>query len=269
MRIPRFFLASTELPPTGRELTIAHRAHVDQIRNVLRLKKGARIDVLDMHCRIYQCEIDELTPNVVRSKIISSATAEGDPPVDLTVGLALIKGDRFEMALQKLTEIGVRKVVPVETRHCVVRGDDTTGDAKRNGGVSKRLLRWEAIAREAAEQCERASIPQIVKPVKLSKFLFAFTTGGNLDIAFICAERTEARQLHDRLHSLPVTDKKSKTSSRMQIGLLIGPEGGFTEEEVVSAQNQGWEPVSLGPRILRAETAAIISAAQIICTFES
>lgn len=269
MRVPRFFLASSELPPTGSELTIAHRAHVDQIRNVLRLKKGSRIDVLDMHSKVYHCEIDELTPNVVRTKVISSATAQGDPPVDLIVGMAMIKGDRFETAVQKLTEIGVRRVVPVETKHCVVRADDTTGDAKRDAGDSKKLQRWQAIAREAAEQCERASIPEINSPVKLAQFLSAFTTGGTLDIAFICAERRKAQQLHHRLLNEQVADKKSKTSKRMQIGLLIGPEGGFTDDEVVSAENLGWQPVSLGPRILRAETAAIISAAEIICTFES
>lgn len=278
MRIPRFFLFQSDLdrlgsPPENATIEIKERAHVDQIRNVLRLRAGAQIDVLDMQANIYRCEIAELSPNMVRTKVIASATAAGDPPVDLTVALSLIKGDRFETALQKLTEVGVRTVVPVISERTVVRGDDTTGDAKRAGPASKKLQRWQAIAREAAEQSERASIPQILPPVKLQAFLSDFTTGGKLDIAFICAERLQAQLLRDRLHNPAAADKNSKTSDqmqkRMQIGLLIGPEGGWTDQEVVSAEERGWQPVSLGRRILRAETAAIISAAQIICTFES
>lgn len=275
MRIPRFFLSESDQAANdaGDQLTIRDRAQRDQIRNVLRLREGARIDVLDMQGYIHQCEISELSPDMVRTKIIGSATAAGDPPIDLIVGLSLIKGDRFETALQKLTEIGVHSVVPVEARRSVVRIDDTTGDAKHGGRSEKKLQRWQAIMQEAAEQCERASIPRIAAPVKVENFLTDFTTGGNLDIAFICTERIEAQLLHNRMHSLLLADKNSTTSDRMpdrmQIGLLIGPEGGWTEAEVVSAQNRGWEPVSLGRRILRAETAAIISAAQIICAFES
>lgn len=278
MRIPRFFLFPGDLERAGTlrdhsPLEIGERSQVDQIRNVLRLRTGAQIDVLDMQANIYRCEIVELSPNMVRTRVVEIATAEGDPPVDLIVGMSMIKGDRFETALQKLTEIGVRCVVPLITERTVVRGDDTTGDAKRDGAASKKLQRWQAIAREAAEQSERASIPQILPSVKLSTFLSDFTTGGKLDIAFICAERLQAGLLRDKLHSPAVADKNSKTSDqmqkRMQIGLLIGPEGGWSEQEVVSAEERGWQPVSLGRRILRAETAAIISAAQIICTFES
>lgn len=278
MRIPRFFLFPSDLDRIGSldenpTIEIRERTQVEQIRNVLRLRAGAQIDVLDMQANIYRCEIAELSPNMVRTKVVGSTTAEGDPPIDLTVAMALIKGDRFETALQKLTEVGVQTVVPLITERTVVRADDTTGDDKRGATSSKKLRRWQAIARESAEQSERASIPQILPPVKLQTFLSDFTTGGKLDIAFICAERLQTQLLRDRLHNLAVADKNSKTSDqmqkRMQIGLLIGPEGGWTEQEVVSAKERDWQPVSLGRRILRAETAAIISAAQIICTFES
>lgn len=265
MQIPRFFLTQPALDfEPGDTAQITDSGLVNQIRNVLRMQVSDPLILLDGKGALYECTISSMPPREVHCKIDAKSIAGGDPPVDVRIALALIKGERFEWALQKLCEVGVRSIVPIITARTVVK-IDTTGDAK---GAHAKLARWQTILREAAEQCERATIPQIELPRKLNDFIDASMGGGTPGSTFICAERISTTPLRDILidHACKRTDLSATTGGAFT--LLVGPEGGFTEDEISLAVNAGAKPVSLGPRILRAETAAVYAVAQIVWCLE-
>jgi 16S rRNA (uracil1498-N3)-methyltransferase len=266
MQIPRFFLTQSALDSEpGATVSITDAAIVNQIRNVLRMKVGNQIVLLDGKGSLYECTISAMPPRQIECTIENKAKAPGEPPVDVTIGLALIKGERFEWALQKLCEVGVRTVVPIITARTVVKVD-TVRDAK---GADAKVTRWQAILREAAEQCERATIPHIALPKKLNEFIDDSTRGGISTSTFICTERLPVASLKDIFFDHARARNDRHATAQGAINLVVGPEGGFTEEEIAYARNAGAMPVSLGPRILRAETAAIYAVAQVIWCLEN
>lgn len=263
MQIPRFFLTELSLDyESGKQLTIADPAIVAQVRNVLRMRPDDTIILLDGRGNLYQCRLDSISKADLKCTVISRDTAGGDKQFSVRAGVALIKGDRFEWALQKMTELGVDSVVPLITERTVVK---PPADAK---GVNTKLARWQSIVKEAAEQSERATIPHIVAAKKLNDFIDDATAGGAEQLVFICAERSSGAPLRDIFldHACKRTDllaTKGKT-----INLIVGPEGGFSPVELEYAQKRGAVPVSLGQRILRAETAAVYAVAQVIWCLE-
>jgi 16S rRNA (uracil1498-N3)-methyltransferase len=285
MHIPRFFLTDEQLqsPPQARAsagkldaddgaeggfhfspgdyVTVNEPAVVNQVRNVLRMRPGDRLAILDGHGGIFNCELKEIGNKSFQCRILQKEYAAQDESGAVTIGLPLIKGERFEWALQKLTELGVAGVVPLITDRAVVKAP---GDAK---GTANKLARWQAIVKEAAEQCERATIPRVVSPISIDKFIAGGISGAPSDITFICTERLNQPLLRDVLLQMR-QDRLNKGTKYTTILVLVGPEGGLTEREISLAQDQGWKPVSLGPRILRSETAAIYSVAQIIWALE-
>jgi 16S rRNA (uracil1498-N3)-methyltransferase len=189
---------------------------------------------------------------------ISASVVAGHYKVN--VALALIKQDRFEWCLEKLTEIGVNEITPVQTRHCVARLSAADQGDER---IAAKLARWQAITKEAAEQSERATIPPVVKPQKLDDYLQRSTSGGTDLWRFICAERSDAAPLVKALTGKISSGDLSGGDRDKTICLLIGPEGGFAPEEISAAISQGCLPVTLGSRILRSETAAIVAMSQV------
>lgn len=264
MQIPRFFLTDVTLDfEPGRSVLIAEPGTVNQIRNVLRMRPGQQIVLLDGQGRLCQCTLVSVDQRSIECTVESVGTAGGDPDVHVTIGMALIKGERFEWALQKLAEIGVASIVPIITTRTVVRLD--LGDAK---GAQSKLSRWQAILKEAAEQCERGTIPHIVPPKKLTEFIEGSAAGGTESLTFICVERLQVASLKDIFLEYACGRKDLSATKDQTITLVVGPEGGFTDDEIEYAQSRGAKPVSLGPRILRAETAAIYAAAQVIWCLE-
>ncbi|HEY9869354.1 MAG TPA: RsmE family RNA methyltransferase [Candidatus Obscuribacterales bacterium] len=250
----RFFLPREAIDTEAATVSLTDAALVNQLRAVLRLKAGEEILVLDGQGNLYRCLLRTLTKSVGQAEIIAVEKACGDPCVDVTVALPLLKGDRFDWAIQKLTELGAARVVPVISDRTVV---------KKTSAI--KLARWQAIAREAAEQCERATIPQVVVPSALSELV----TGSGAsqtppaDISFICAERRGAPLLKTMLHNYRIEFGRPQ-----RVRVLVGPEGGFSDREVESASAAGFVPVSLGERILRSETAALLALAVIVCALE-
>lgn len=229
---------------------------VSQIRNVLRLKRGDQIIILDGEGGMFRCLLEKPTATHVEARIIDAHPAIGDPCVAVTVALPPLKGGRFEWALQKLTELGVYRVVPIATSRSVVkpRSESKAADTSK-------LTRWQAIMREAAEQCERASIPEMRPPMSLSTFLNSelWAPESGQHAAIVCAERSEAPLFRNVLAQLCQAEPPTKS-----ISVVIGPEGGLTKDELERASATGGEVVSLGRRILRSETAAIYALVQII-----
>lgn len=212
-----------------------------QLRHVLRLRPGARIVVLDDRGWEYEVELLTVEHKAARGTICERRPAGGEPAVQVTLAQALLKKDNFEWVLQKGTEIGVTRFVPLITARTVAAGDEGISPAKRE--------RWARIVREAAEQSRRGALPVIEAPSTLSAALNSLSA----DLMLIAWEEERATSLRDTLAPLREVDAP-------QVTIFVGPEGGFTAEEVAQAQACGAVAVSLGARILRAETAATAAA---------
>ncbi len=254
MAQPRFFQPPEAIDTEAGLVLITEARIVSQIRHVLRLKVGDGILVLDGLGNLYRCALRSLGPTAIRAEVLDCERARGEAAVRVTIGLPLLKGDRFDWAIQKLTELGVAQLVPLTCERTVVKGPSET-----------KLPRWQLIAREAAEQCERSTIPHIVSPTRLEDLVTGpdTITGGGIDLSLICTERRKAPLLQSLLH-----DQRKDNKHPNHILALIGPEGGFSDREVAMAQAAGMTPVSLGPRILRAETAAIYSLSLVIAELD-
>lgn len=215
-----------------------------QIRRVLRLRAGDRVLALDGEGWQYEVVLEEVTNARVTGLISSKEEAVGEPSVKLTLFQSLLKREKFEWVLQKGTEIGVDTFAPVITRRSLVRETD---DVK-----PEKLDRWQRIIKEAAEQSGRGLLPRLLSPVP---FEFAAAEAPAFDLALIAwtgGLRTTVRE------ALAGCDGAA------EVALYIGPEGGFDPDEVQEVTGYGAVPITLGPRILRTETAAVVGAALVL-----
>jgi 16S rRNA (uracil1498-N3)-methyltransferase len=214
-----------------------------QISNVLRLKTGGIVTILDDrgHCR--EVELSEIDPRQVIGRPGNIQPASGEPSIELTLCPALTQREKFEWILQKGCELGVHQFIPLITSRTLVQ---------ESRGWEEKMTRWQKILQEAAEQCGRGLIPRIMPPVKFENSLHLIR-----DLrGYILYEKEQDISFTYSMFSLFAAKEK-------QLALLIGPEGGFSEEEAALAKQSGLIPVSLGKRILRMETAAV--AACTIC----
>jgi len=212
------------------------------LREVLRLKIGDRVQVFDGMGREYSAVIEKALRDFAVLEIAEEIEpASPESPLELTLALALLKGDKFDLVVQKATELGVKSLLPVITRFADVRIRD-------DSDASKRVARWQRIALEAAKQCGRAAVPLINPPMESETVIADGLNNDGLRVMF--AERGGAL-----LSQLP-----TKISSQ-SVTALVGSEGGWADEEIEHARNSGWHLVTLRGRILRAETAAITAVA--------
>jgi 16S rRNA (uracil1498-N3)-methyltransferase len=228
----RFFVPASSIRD-GRARLPADEAH--HLRHVLRIGPGARIDVFDGTGACY-AGIVETRGSEVWVAGLTAAPARPEPPLEVTLGLALIRLERFEWAIEKATELGVRAIVPIRAERSEVRLTDTRVPVRRE--------RWLRIVRGAAKQSRRARVPEVEPPCALAELLARTRAGG---IGLLLAEAGgEAWRPPGRLGSIVVA---------------VGPEGGWTAGELAAAAAAGWLTVGLGPRVLRAETAAVAALA--------
>jgi 16S rRNA (uracil1498-N3)-methyltransferase len=253
MRIPRFFVAPESIDLLNQQANLSDLALINQISNVLRLREDDLVDLLDNQGQIYRCRLKtkpagkKNAENSWLATIESSAKATGEPPCPLEIALPMLRPNRYEWALEKLTELGATSIVPLLVQHSVAR------DGK--------LSRWQNIVKEAAEQCERAFVPDIWAPIPIEAYLKRLVTDEPDSTIFICAERAKAM-------TLPVVLCNQSVLPPHKISVIVGAEGGFTEEELKMAEDLGVVPVTLGSRILRAETAAIYALSLIASCLE-
>ena len=223
----------------GESVTLAAE-EAQHMRGVLRLKPNDEVFVFDGEGREYLCRIESLRRDEAALIILKEVEAASpESSLRLTLALALLKGEKFDLSVQKATELGVTKIVPVMTKLSDIRLRDER-DAE------KRTSRWRRIALEAAKQSGRARLPTIEEPLAFDSFLENASQGED-EWRLLFAER--------RGESL----RQSFEQARMpqSITALIGPEGGWTDEELDLARTTNWKIITLGGRILRAETAAI------------
>ena len=207
------------------------------LREVLRLKTGDAVRVFDGVGNEYNAiVVKAMRDSAVLEIGEKTEPVSGESPIHLTLALALLKGDKFDLVVQKATELGVSELVPVMTKFADIRLHDPSDAAKR-------VTRWQRISLEAAKQSGRAAVPHIESPIAFAELMEKERNDG-LRVMF--AERDG-----QPMTLLPT----SITTPRVCV--LVGSEGGWSPEEIGSAKEHGWRIVTLGGRIMRAETAAI------------
>jgi 16S rRNA (uracil1498-N3)-methyltransferase len=213
------------------------------LRNVLRLKAGDAVEVFDGEGSAYAGVVDGFgdQARIASLKRLESSTDSGRTMILVQ---ALLKSDKFDWVLQKATELGVRQIMPVETRFCNV--------TLKENKVRSRLERWNRITLEASKQCGRATVPQVHDPLPFTELVQHFVTCSSAK--FLFCEKA----------SLPWDATIQVQDDAV---LCIGPEGGWDPSEVRDAARAGFRAFNLGPRILRAETAAI--AALVLVQFQT
>jgi len=207
------------------------------LRDSLRLHPGDSLTLNDGCGTRYRVEVTHVTPQAIDSRIIEQHSEPARRTSPIVLGQALIKGDKMDWVIQKATELGVDTIVPIQSTHSVIK--------PRPERLEHQRSRWERIARDAAQQSERWTIPAIASPVELAEICRQYASA---PVKGLLAERSNGPSLA----TMPLPQ-----DHRHPIVLLVGPEGGWTADEQRLAQEQGFLLLTLGPRILRAETAAI------------
>jgi 16S rRNA (uracil1498-N3)-methyltransferase len=236
LEMPLVVSAEIELPPE-----VAH-----QVRDVLRLVPGATIDLLDGKGLEYPAKVLEVGRKSVRVWVGESRRGRAEPTMRLVLCLGMLKAAKFEWVLQKGTELGVAAFVPLLCERAVA-ATEAMGEAKRH--------RWQRILVEAVEQCGGARVPELSQPRPVMHTLASLPPGA---VALIPWEEEMTAPLRATLETTVAAAGAIEHVS--EVRLFIGPEGGFSAGEVALARRHGALPVTLGPRILRAETAALVAA---------
>lgn len=237
----RFFIAPDAL--SGESATISGTdAH--HLRTVLRLEQGAEL-ILVAEGKEYLAQVRAFEAEDVLCTIIEERESTAEPPLEVILLQGLPKGDKVDLIVQKAVEIGVAKIVLLEGERSVAKLAGTRGE--------KKLARWQRIAYEAAKQSQRSVVPEIEGVFPLISWLKKEQF--DEDTLFLVPwEEEEKRGIGEVLAA----------SSARRVVILIGPEGGLTKAEVEAAKEEGAVPVTLGPRILRTETAAVVAAALVL-----
>jgi len=220
-------------------------AETRHLARVLRLGRGAVVEAVDGTGRAFAVRIDTLTAGRASGTILGALAPVGESPCVLTLGQALLKGGRMDWLIQKATELGVARIVALQTTRVVARPAGERAGARR--------ARWERVAREAVKQCGRAVAPVVEGPRSLGHLL---TEVDQHDGTWLFCEGPAG---------VPLARVAREAGGLRRLLLLVGPEGGFSNEEVRQGQAVGARLVSLGPRILRAESAGL--AALALCQY--
>lgn len=227
----RFFAPPSAFNFTQRTITLT-ADEARHLREVLRLKPGDEVSVFDGAGKEFRARVAQASREFAELDLDEEIQpARPESPLQITLAVALLKGEKFDLVVQKATELGVTKIVPLMTRYADIKLRD-------EADASKRVARWQRIALEAAKQCGRAVVPEVSLPVTLAPLLDG--------------------------SCLLFSEKGGQGLTRMetdQVTAIIGSEGGWSDEELDQARAAGAQIITLGGRILRAETAAITAAA--------
>jgi 16S rRNA (uracil1498-N3)-methyltransferase len=238
----RFHAPQVAFAADGKTVTLS----VDEARHardVLRLDRGDEVFVFDGEGGEYRCAIAETGSSAMTLTVLEQTQpAKPESPLDLTLAVALLKGEKFDLVVQKATELGVTKLVPLITARGEVR-------IREPRDAVRKAERWQRIALEASKQCGRARLMQVDAPTEFDQFCSPAISDTQLQLMF--TERDGAT-LAAAIETRPDLRK---------LMAMTGSEGGWTGEELARARSNNWQLVTLGGRTLRAETAAIAVAA--------
>jgi 16S rRNA (uracil1498-N3)-methyltransferase len=232
----RRFFAPPSAFNFGKRTVMLTADEARHLREVLRLKPGDEVSVFDGEGKEFRARVAQARREFAELELQDEiATARPESPLQITLAVALLKGEKFDLVVQKATELGVVKIVPLITRYADIKLRD-------EGDASKRVTRWQRIALEAAKQCGRGLVPQVSDAKPLGSVL-------NSVVKSPCLLFSEKGG-----EGLPQIETD-------EVSAIIGSEGGWSDEELEQARAAGAQLVTLGGRIMRAETAAITAAA--------
>ncbi len=220
----------------------------NHIKNVLRMEIGDSLLVSE-NGKSNLCEIVAFEDDKVTVLITEEDYNNTELPVKIYLFQGLPKADKMELIIQKTVELGVAGIIPVEMSRCVVKLDEKKKNSKQS--------RWQAIAESAAKQSKRNSVPEVLEVMSYAN---ALKKAAELDLLLVPYENKDGMK--------PTKRALEKVNNCKSVGILIGPEGGFEESEIIKACDAGGEVISLGERILRTETAAITAVGMCMLNIE-
>lgn len=221
-------------------IEIIDKNDINHLKNSFRVKLGERIRVVDGDFE-YICEIILLEKKRIVLNILEKRKDSFSNSIKIDAAISILKNDKMDLTVQKLTEIGINCLIPILTKRGVVK-------------LTEKKERWNAIIKEATKQCQAVKFMDIVNPVKISELSL-----NKYDLVLVCYEDEKKRTIKNILQKL---DKKIDS-----ILYIIGPEGGFEKSEIEFLEKNGAIPISLGKRILRAETASIVMGGVLVNEF--
>lgn len=230
----RFFLKPEQI--TNNQVFF-HPGEINQIKNVLRLSSGDCVLVLDNKGNSYKVEISKYSNKALTGNIIENQYQKPDPQFSVSLGQAFTKGPNMDFIIQKATELGVESIILFESERSIIRYEKIK--------EKNRVARWEKIAKEAAEQSQRLTIPKVSCCRSINDF---FLSNNQADLKLIFWEDETKKKLRDCLKN---------DIDKTRLSFLVGPEGGFSKNEIDIAVKFGFIPVGLGPRILKTATAVM------------
>ena len=228
----RFFANKSNF---SNNLVVLEGSDVSHIRTVLRLTVGDKIEVLDGEGSLYLVRLSEFRKKLIKCEILSSEKNNVESPLKIYLGQSMVKGNGFDVILRKAVELGAYSISPLLTERTVTKSNS-----------DKKIIRWKKIVEESSKQCGRSLIPKVSNSIiRLKTFC---QQASDSDLKLIFWEMENKKSLKD------INPETAPNSA----SVLIGPEGGFTQEEVETARSYGFHSLGLGPRIFRAETAPLV-----------
>lgn len=216
---------------------------VKHISKVLRYKVGQELEICDNDNNEYICEISNIDKDMVNLNIIEKVNIKRESDLKIKLYQGLPKGPKMEMILQKLTEVGVDEIILVQTKRSVSKVDDKKED--------KKIERWERIIYEASKQSKRGKIPKLKGILSFNEALEDMKSN---DFNIVPYENERTRSIKQTIKGLDINN----------MGIFVGPEGGFDEKEIEEIERINGYSVSLGPRILRTETASVVASSIVL-----
>ncbi|MGL4402878.1 MAG: RsmE family RNA methyltransferase [Fusobacteriaceae bacterium] len=213
------------------KIIIRDKEELNHLKNSFRVKEGEIIRGTDGECE-YIFKITEISKKEIQGEILEKNNDRYSPDLEVTAALGMLKNDKMNLTIQKLTEIGIGKIIPFFSKRCIVK-------------INEKKDKWDTVSKEALKQCQAVKFVEIEQPQNLKDIKFS-----EYDLVIVPYEASRDENLKNLLSNLTVKPKK--------IMFLIGPEGGFDSEEIEFLKKTGAKVVTLGNRILRAETAAIV-----------
>jgi len=217
---------------------------VKHIYKVLRLSKGEKISINNLNGKEFIGEISSITKEKVTVKILELQDVISESSIDIQLYQGMPKASKMDGIVQKGTELGINKIIPLWTKRVIIRRDEAS---------QNKVDRWRKISIEACKQCKRSKLPEIEQGIDMKELYLRLK---NYDLIIVPYENSEN-------YGIKAVKEKLRGKEIKNIAIIIGPEGGFEEDEIEKLKALGGEIITLGPRILRTETAGVITAALI------
>lgn len=233
---------------SGSHIYLDDKDDIKHITNVLRMKTGDELTVSDTFEWEYTCVIEEIDKQLITLKIVDKQKFSREPGINITLFQGIPKGSKLDDVVRKTTEMGICGIVPVFMDRTVV---------KDSGTYHKKVARLRTIAKEASKQCQRGSIPEVSDSMSFDEMISALS---DYDLVIFPYENEDDKTIKDALRSL--------TSRPENAAVIIGPEGGFSDNEACTIKKTNAHTVTLGSTILRTETAGIVALAMMMYELE-